>query len=71
MSKTKRKPTMIDVLKAAIEESGLTIYRIGKDTGIEEASLYRFLRGETTLRLDKAAALAEYLGFELVKRKAT
>ena len=36
MSKSKPKPTMTDVLKAAIEESGLTRYRIAKDTGIAE-----------------------------------
>ena len=28
------------------------------------------MRGETSLRLDKADMLAEYLGLELVKRKA-
>jgi len=70
MSKTKSKPTMTDVLRAAIERSSLTRYRIAKDTGIPETSLMRFVRGETSLRLDKADALADYLGLELVKRKA-
>lgn len=60
---------MTGVLKAAIEESGLTRYKIAQDTGIEQASLCRFVQGETSLRLDKADALAEYLGLELVKRK--
>ena len=69
MSKSKPKPTMTDVLKAAIEESGLTRYRIAKDTGITEATLCRFVGGETSLRLDKADVLAEYLGLELAKRK--
>ena len=69
MSKSKPKPTMTDVLKAAIEESGLTRYRIAKDTGIDEAALMRFMRGETSLRLDKADVLAEYLGLELVKKR--
>ena len=70
MGKGKPKPTMTDVLKAAIEESGLTQYRIAKDTGIPATSLMRFMRGETSLRLDKADVLAEYLGFELTKRMA-
>jgi hypothetical protein len=69
MSKKKPKPTMTDVLKAAIEGSGLTRYRIAKDTGIDEAALMRFVRGETSLRLDRADVLAEYLGLELVRRK--
>jgi len=61
---------MTDVLRTAIQESGLTRYRIATDTGIGETSLMRFMRGETSLRLDRADALAEYLGLELVKRKA-
>ncbi|MFZ1933869.1 MAG: helix-turn-helix transcriptional regulator [Thermoguttaceae bacterium] len=66
---SKRKPTMTNALKAAITESGLTRYRIAKDTGIDEAALMRFMRGETSLRLDKADVLAEYLGLELVKKR--
>jgi len=69
MSKNKSKPTMTDVLKTAIEESGLTRYRIATDTGIGETSLMRFVRGETSLRLDKADVLADYLGLELVKKR--
>ena len=71
MSKSKKQPTMTDVLKTAIEESGVSRYRIAQDTGILETSLSRFMRGETSLRLDKADVLAAYLGLELVrKRKA-
>jgi transcriptional regulator with XRE-family HTH domain len=71
MSKPKPKPTMTDVLKAAIENSGVSRYRIAQDTGILETSLSRFMRGETSLRLDKADVLAEYLGLELAEiRKA-
>ena len=64
---------MTDVLKAAIEQSRVSRYRIAKDTGILEPCMSRFVRGETSLRLDKADVLAEYLGLELVakpKRKA-
>jgi len=70
MSKPKLKPTMTDVLKAAIEQGGISRYRIARETGILETSLSRFMRGETSLRLDKADVLADYLGLELVKRKA-
>jgi transcriptional regulator with XRE-family HTH domain len=70
MSKSKRKPTMTEVLKAAIEESGLTRYRIAKDTGIDQAALMRFMRGETSLRLDRADVLSGYLGLELTERTA-
>ena len=65
MSKSKSQPTLTKVLKATIEQSGLTRYRIGSDTGITEASLCRFMQGETSLRLDKADVLAAYLGLQL------
>ena len=66
MSKSKTKPTMTEVLKAAIEGSGISRYKIAQDTGILETSLSRFMRGETSLRLDKADVLAAYLGLRLV-----
>ena len=69
MSKSKTKPTMTEVLKAAIDESGISRYRIAQDTGILETSLSRFMRGETSLRLDKADVLAQYLRLELVKQR--
>ena len=59
---------MTDVLKTAIEESGLSAYRISQDTGLVVSSILRFVNGETSLRLDKADLLAEYLGLELVKQ---
>jgi transcriptional regulator with XRE-family HTH domain len=66
MSKRKTKPTMTESLKTSIRESGLTRYRIAKDTGVDEAALMRFMRGETSIRLDKADRLAAYLGLRLV-----
>ncbi len=65
MSKSKPQPTLTDVLRAAIERSGLTVYRIGKATGIDTANLGRFVRGEMSIRLDKADRLAAYLGLQL------
>ena len=60
---------MSDVLRKTMEESGLSLYQIAKDTGIVSQSLLRFKRGETSLRLDKADVLAEYLGLELAKKR--
>jgi len=60
---------MTEVLKAAIQDSGVTRYRIAKDTGITEPSLCRFMQGAASLRLDRADVLAEYLGLELVRRR--
>jgi transcriptional regulator with XRE-family HTH domain len=71
MSKSKParlRPKLTDALRTAINEGGVTRYRIAKDTGILETSLSRFMRGETSLRLDKADLLADYLGLKLVKK---
>lgn len=65
MSKKKPQSTLTDTLRAAIRQSGLTYYRIGKATGIDEANLGRFVRGELSVRLDKADRLAAYLGLRL------
>ena len=61
---------MTEILRAAIKDSGLSAYRISKDTGLVVTSIIRFVESETSLRLDKADALAEYMGLELVQRKA-
>jgi hypothetical protein len=53
MSKSKPKPTLTDVLKAAIKRSGLTCCRIAKATGIDKANLGRFLRGQKAQRKAK------------------
>jgi hypothetical protein len=60
---------MTAVLKAAIEQSGRSRYRIAKDTGITEPSLCRFMQGTASVRLDKADVLAEYLGLQLVRKR--
>lgn len=67
---SKARKTMTDVLRAAIKDSGLSAYRISKDTGLVVTSIIRFMEGETSLRLARADVLAAYLGLELTKLKA-
>ncbi len=66
---TKPKTTMTEVLRTAIIDSGLPLLRLAKETGIARASLIRFVRGETSLRLDIADRLADYFGLELIKTR--
>jgi transcriptional regulator with XRE-family HTH domain len=66
MSHRKLQPPMTEVLRAAIRESGLTDYKIAEATGVLATSIGRFMRGESSLRLDKADKLAAYLGLRLV-----
>ncbi len=62
-----------DALRRAIRESGLPLLRIAEETGVERASISRFVRGTNSLRLDKADKLAAYFGLALgpAKEKRT
>jgi plasmid maintenance system antidote protein VapI len=62
MAKRKYK-TMTEVLRQAIIDSGLPLLTLSKESGVERASLRRFVNGERSLRLDMADKLAAY--FEL------
>lgn len=55
-----------DVLRRAILDSGLPLLRIATETGVQRASLSRFVRGKNSLRLDVADKLAAYFGLKLV-----
>lgn len=59
---------MSEVIRRAVSKSDHSRYAICKVTGIEQSSLSRFMEGKTSLRLDKADALAEFLGLVLVEK---
>lgn len=59
MAKRKYK-TMTEVLRQAIIDSGLPLLTLSKESGVQRASLRRFVIGERSLRLDMADKLAEY-----------
>jgi plasmid maintenance system antidote protein VapI len=67
MEKTMSQPQapLSDVLKQALATSGMAHIDLERATGVKRASIMRFLRGETSLRLDKADRLAAYFGLEL------
>lgn len=62
-----------DVLRQAIIDSGLPLLRLANETGVQRASLSRFVRGKNSLRLDVADKLAAYFGLVLTptERKTT
>jgi plasmid maintenance system antidote protein VapI len=60
--------TISDVLRRAIVESGESLNALERATGVVRASLMRFVRGDQSLRLDKADRLAEHFGLEIRKR---
>ena len=58
-----------DQLRQAVENSGLTLYRIAKDSGVVYQVLHRFARGERDLTLETATKLADYFGMRLTRPK--
>ena len=67
-----KRKTISELLREAILEyrrdTGTT-YDLERGTGVKRASMGRFLKGERSLRLDKAEALCSFLGIESVRRK--
>ena len=59
-----------ETLRRVILASGESLAHIGRQTGTDHARLSRFVRGERSLNLHTADALAAYFGLTLTgKRK--
>ena len=56
-------------LRSAIETSGVTLYRIAKDSGVPYAVVHRFASGERQIKMDAADKLAAYFGMRLTRPK--
>ena len=69
MGNSKKPAPISDVLHRTVAEAvgrGRTNYlALEKETGVQRASIRRFVNGERTLRLDVADKLADFFGLEL------
>src|SRR5262245_11256657 len=63
--KRHRAPDLIEQLRGAVAGCGISMNRLGKEAGVNQAQLSRFIRGERTLTLPTAAKLCAYLGLRL------
>ena len=65
-----RKQTLTELLRKALADAE-SIRGVAKATGLDHASLLRFVNDQQSLRLDLADKLAAYFGIEskLTKRK--
>ena len=61
-----RKNLMTDQLRQAIDDSGLTRYRIAKETGISESALAQFYNGHRGLSMEALNALGEFLQLKIM-----
>ena len=59
---------ILDELRAELERSEESRYRISKTLGISEAQLSRFALGRCGLSVTSLERVADHLGFEVVLR---
>jgi len=64
-----KKQTITETLRRAVNESEITFLGLEQQTGLTRQSLMKFARAEQSLRLDMADKLAEFFGFEIVRRR--
>ena len=64
-----KKPKFSDELRRAIKTAPVSRYRIAVDTGVSQAVLSRFLKGQVGLSMETVDLLCEYLALKLVAEK--
>jgi len=68
--KEQDKPTGLETaLRLAVEKSGMSAHAIARRSGIDVASLLRFMNRQRTMTLPSAGRLAASLGLELRSMK--
>ena len=65
----RRSKKLSDQLRQAIDDSGLTRYRIAKETGIDESALAKFYNKHRGLSMEALDQIGEYLGLAITMRK--
>jgi len=67
VAKRRSKTTKLsDEVRQAIDDSGLTRYRIAQDTGLDQAALSKFYNSQRGITSDTLDRLGEYLGLRIV-----
>lgn len=59
---------IFEALRQAIKNSKASRYRIGKELGIDQSVLSRFMSGEIGLTVANVERIADYLGMEIILR---
>lgn len=58
------------ILRDTAERSGLSVYQIAKESGVDQSTLNKFLNGEReNLRLDVADRLFSYFGLRVTSSR--
>jgi len=65
-----KKETFTEQLRKAVDASELSRYEICKRIGLDQATMSRFMGGNSGLKMHTLDKLTELLGLELAKRGA-
>jgi len=57
------------IIRKAIEDSGLSAYRLAKESGISQPQISRFIADKRTLTLPAAEKIAHIVGLELTPKR--
>ena len=68
-SMARRRVTLSDQVRAAVDASGLSRYRICKETGIGQAAMSRFMSGQGGLSMKALDRLADLLDLNITTGK--
>ena len=69
MQMSKKNKTFTEQIRHLIASSDQTCYRIGKETGIDLATISRFMNDKGGLSMPNLDTLAEYLGWTVTVKK--
>lgn len=58
-------PDLVELLRKAIQDSGMSIYALGKLSGVDQSIIGRILAGERDLSLVSADLICDALGLDL------
>lgn len=59
---------LTDGLRELIRQSGMSTYELAARSGVDDAVISRFVRGERTITMDTADRLAVALKLQIVRR---
>ncbi len=65
-----RKVSWNDVIRRAVKASGLSLYRIAKDTELSVGPVQRFMAGDHGLTVSSAEKIGRLVGLELTPVQA-
>ena len=69
-SKKKERRTVIELLREAIQTSGMGVRELGRASGVDPSRISRFVRGQSKIDIAAASAICESLGYTLTKTRS-